>query len=305
MKKVIYILLFIINFTALSAIESKIVYKVENEIITNIDIKNEFKYLSVLNSQLLNLDKEKIFNISKESIIREKIKKIEILKNFKTLNIKKEYLDNIIQNIYKRLNFKSVKEFELYLNDNNLEIKNIEEKLIIDALWNELIVMKYSSKIDIDIKKIKDEIANNLKETTKVYQLSEIVFEIKNKKELDFQYQLIKKSINEIGFENTTSTFSVAESSKIGGNIGWINEQSLNKKIRQRLSFLNKGDVTEPFIVPGGVLILMIKDIKEENKKINQELRLKKKINYQKNLQLNQYSKIYFNKIKKNLEYNE
>jgi peptidyl-prolyl cis-trans isomerase SurA len=305
MKKIIYILLLIFNFTALYGIESKIIYKIENEIITNIDIKNEFKYLSALNNKLLDLSKEKIFSISKDSIIREKIKKIEILKNFKSLEIKREYLNIILQNTYERLNLQSLEEFEKYLKNYNLELDDIEKKMVIDALWNELIIKKYNSKINIDVEKIKNEITKNSLEITKVYLLSEIVFEIKNKKEIEPQYNLIKQNINEIGFENTSSIFSISESSKVGGDIGWISEQSLNRKIRENFLFLNKGDISKPFIVPGGVLILMIRDIKEKSEKINEELELKKRFAYQRNQQLNQYSKIYFNKIKKNFEFNE
>ena len=153
MKKIIYILLLIFNFTALYGIESKIIYKIENEIITNIDVKNEFKYLSALNNKLLDLSKEKIFSISKDSIIREKIKKIEILKNFKSLEIKREYLNMILQNTYERLNLQSLEEFEKYLKNYNLELDDIEKKMVIDALWNELIIKKYNSKINIDVEK--------------------------------------------------------------------------------------------------------------------------------------------------------
>ena len=294
MKKTIYILLLIFNFTALYALESKIIYKIENEIITNIDVKNEFKYLSALNNKLLDLSKEKIFSISKDS-----------LKNFKSLEIKRKYLNLILQNTYERLNLQSLEEFEKYLKNYNLELVDIEKKMTIDALWSELIIRKYNSKINIDVEKIKNEITKNSLEITKVYLLSEIVFEIKNKKEIDPQYNLIKKNINEIGFENTSSIFSISESSKVGGDIGWISEQALNEKIRENFLSLNKGDISKPFIVPGGVLVLMIRDIKEKSEKINEELELKKRFAYQRNQQLNQYSKIYFNKIKKNFEFNE
>ena len=76
MKNFFLIIFLILNISELLALESKVVYKVENEVITNIDIKNQFKYLLILNKNLSSLDKEKIFKISKDSLIREKIKKI-------------------------------------------------------------------------------------------------------------------------------------------------------------------------------------------------------------------------------------
>ena len=305
MKIFLYILLFFLNFKYTLALESKIIYKIENEIITNIDIKNEYKYLLALNNELQKLDNEKKFNISKNSIIMEKIKKVEILKNFKDLNINTNYLNKVIESIYLKIGLNSLTEFKIYLKEYNIKIEEIEEKLTIDALWNEIIIEKYSSKIDINTERLKAEIGNNNQLTSRNYLLSEIVFEIKNKMELDEKYNLVKKNIEEIGFENTSSTFSVAESRKNGGNIGWVNEQSLNQTIKKNLLLLNKGDISKPFFIPSGVLILKINDIKNEVKKRDLELELKDAINYQKNKQLNQYSKIYFDKIKKNIEFNE
>ena len=287
------------------AIESKIIYTIGNEIITNIDIKNQFKYLSVLNDDLKNLDKEKIFNISKDSIIKEKIKKNEIKKIYKSLEVDKEYLKRVIENIYLKLQLKSLNEFNVYLNTHDLKIEDIENKVKIDALWNQLIVEKYSKKIDINIEKIKQELDNSTKLITKNFLLSEIIFEIDNKNELYKKYDEIMKSINEVGFENTVSIYSIADTAKVSGNIGWINEQSLSKKIRDNIISLKKGDISKPFILSGGVLILKINNVEEKNREVDQELELKKAISYEQNKQLEQYSKIYFNRIKKNLEFSE
>tara|TARA_B100000787_G_C16184107_1_gene293575 strand:+ start:526 stop:1443 length:918 start_codon:yes stop_codon:yes gene_type:complete len=305
MKKLFYIIIFFLNFENLLALESKIIYRIDSEIITNIDIKNEFKYLSALNTKLQNLNEEQIFYISKESIIREKIKKIELLKNFKNLVLKKEDSIGIIRNLYLKLNLKSEDELKIYLKNFNLNIQDVEDKIKIDIFWNQLIMRKYESKLEINIEKIENEIKKNNVRELKTYLLSEIIFEIENKTELKNKIDLVKKSINKIGFENTTSTYSVAESAKMQGDIGWVSEQSLNKVIRKNLSFLNVGDISKPVVVPGGILILKIRDIKKENKKINVKLELQKAINYQRNVLLDQYSKIYFNKVKKNLEISE
>tara|TARA_B100000780_G_C21083025_1_gene436222 strand:- start:394 stop:1260 length:867 start_codon:yes stop_codon:yes gene_type:complete len=284
------------------ALESKIIYKIQKEIITNVDIKKEFKYLTALNNDLKKLNKEKIFKISKDSIIREKIKKIELTKNFKTLEIKQEYLNKIIKNVYKGLNLKSIEEFNRYLENYNLQLNDVKEKMIIEALWNQLIVDKYNSKIEIDVNKLRTRINSNKKTFTRSFLLSEIVFEIKNKEEIKSKYALIVENIDEIGFENTSSIYSIADTAKTGGKIGWINEQSLNSKIREAIISLKVNGISKPFLVPGGVLVLKINDIKNEAKKIDTELELKKAIYYEKNKQLSNYSKIYFNKIKKNLE---
>ena len=304
MKRIICILIFVLNFNNLLAIESKIIYKIENEIITNIDIKNEYSYLLALNNKLQNLDKEKIFDIAKESIIREKIKKVELTRNFIELDIDIAYLDQLIKNTYLRLNLGSVDDFKKYLKTYNLDLQTVEKKMKIDALWNMLIINKYDSKIDINLDKLK-KIIENRELLTKNYLLSEILFEIKNKEELKTKYNQIQKSVDEVGFNNTASIYSIADSRKNGGNIGWINISSLSKKIGNSILSLNIGDISSPLVMPGGVLILKVNDIKEEVKERDFDLELKNAIIYERNKQLNQYSKIYFNQTRKNLDFND
>ena len=304
MKKKILILLFALIYTQAQSIEIKIIHNIQNEIITNIDIKNEFKYLLALNNSLKELDKEKILNISNESIIREKIKKIELLKNFEEIKINESYSELLIKNIYSRLNLKSINEFEIYLKNYDLKISDIKKKITIDALWNELIVKKYSSKVAINETIIKKGILNNSKIQSKEYRLSEITFEIVNKEEIEKKYNEIVKSINEIGFENSAATYSFSDTSKIGGDIGWINESSLNNDIKKSIQNLQIGELTKPIILSNGILLLKLINIRNLEATIDIENELKKAINYEHNRQLNQYSKIYFNKIKKNLDFN-
>ena len=305
MKILISILILLMTLSSAQSIETRIVHVIQDEVITNIDIKNEFKYLLALNNRLKELDKEQIFTISNESIIREKIKKIELLKNFKTIEINSEYLSVVIKDTYLRLKLKTLNDFKLYLKDYNLLLSDIEKKITIDILWNELIIQKYSRQITINEDKIKKEIINNIKKEKKEYQLSEIIFEIKNKNEIKKKYNEIAKSINEIGFKNSASIYSIADTSKIGGDIGWINESLLNNQIKKSISNLKIGELSEPIILSSGILILKISDIKTSQIKIDQESEFKKAVNYERNRQLNQYSKIYYNKIKKSLEFNE
>ena len=304
MKRNFFILLFLLIFNQSESIETKIIHRIQNEIITNIDIKNEFKYLIALNNSLKKLDKEKILSISNESIIREKIKKIELLKKFKKIKLNEEYLNILVKKIYLRLNLKSINEFELYLKDYDLEINDIITKATIDAMWGELIIKMYSSKISINENKIKEQILKNSKIQSKKYQLSEIMFEVTNKQEIEKKYNEVVRSIKEVGFENSAAIYSFSESAKIGGDIGWINENSLNNKIKKNLNNLKVGEVTKAIILSNGILVLklMNTEISETAVDINNEF--KKAINYERNRQLNQYSKIYYNKIKKNLDFN-
>ena len=304
MKNYLLIFFLCLIFNKALSIETKIVHQIQNEIITNVDIKNEFKYLLALNNNLKKLEKKKILSISNESVIREKIKKIEISKNFKEIKINEKYLNLLLRNTYARLNLQSLKEFELYLKDYDLNLEEVEKKITIDALWNELIIKKYSSKITINEPEIKKEILKNSKIQSKEYQLSEIIFEVTSKEEIEKKYNEVIKSINEIGFENSAATYSFSESSKIGGDIGWINENSLSNDIRKNINSLKVGEITKPIILSNGILVLKLINTKNLETTIDIENEFKKAINYERNRQLNQYSKIYYNKIKKNLDFN-
>ena len=305
MKNYLLIIFLCCAFSDVKAIESKIIHNIGGEIITNIDIKREFKYLIALNNSLKELDRKKILNISNESIIREKIKKIELLKNFKEIKLSEDYYKLLLKNIYSRLNMKSIDEFEIYLKDYDLTINDIKIKITIEALWNELITQKYKNQISVDEAKIKKEILKNTKVQLKEYQLSEILFEVKNKEEIQKKYNEVVKSINEIGFENSAATYSFSESAKIGGDIGWINESSLNNNIKRNINSLQTGGITKPIVLSNGILILKLVNSKNIETTIDIENEFKKAINYERNRQLNQYSKIFYNKVKKNLDINE
>ena len=305
MNKILLIFLSFFIFNSSQSIETKIVHNIQGEIITNIDIKNEFKYLLALNNNLKNLEKKKILDISNESIIREKIKKIEILKNYNEIKIDEEYLQILVKNAYLRLGLKSPSDFALYLKGYDLILSDVEKKISIDALWNELILQKYSSQVKIDEDKIEKEILESDTMQSKEYLLSEIIFEIDNKDQIDNKYQEIVNSIDKIGFENSASIYSFSQSSKIGGDIGWISDNSINNKIKENISRLKIGEISKPIILSNGILILKVINTKKSKIEIDYKSELKKAINYEKNRQLNQYSKIYFNKVKKNLAFNE
>ena len=304
-KILIYsILIFFSYNNIVFGLENKILVKIENQIVTSLDLNNEYKYLISLNPNIKNLAQEEIIKFSKKSIIQEKIKKIEIEKNFKNIKLPQEFLEQILKNVYSRIGLSSLEDFKKYLIKNNIDYENVKNKLEIEAFWNELILIKFSSKIKINEKELRDRIKNNNK-FLKSYLLSEISFEVSNLKELDNKYQEITNAINNKGFNFAALKYSVSPTSNFGGKLDWINENSLNKSIRSAINSLEINDFTKPINVAGGFLILQINDIKNTKIEIDIEKELKKLENYEKNNQLNQYSKIYFNKVKKDLEISE
>ena len=294
---ILLILLFNFNYNNSSAIESKIIVKINDKIITNIDIKNEANYLIALNPKLKTLKENKIFEIAKSSLIREKIKELETSRLNQNI-ISKNYLDSIIEKIYKNIGLKSKNEFIDHIANFKISISSVEKKLTNEALWNQLIYQKFYPKIKVDENKIKNEI-KSYKQYSNSYLLYEILFSTKeNERSIDL-YNRIEKSISENGFENTASIFSISQSSKTGGRLGWIDESSVNKKILKEISVLKIGEHTKPILLPGGFLIIKVDDKKSVEKKIDIENELIQRIKATQNEQLNQYSIIFFIKIKK------
>tara|TARA_B110000003_G_C16624248_1_gene524301 strand:+ start:924 stop:1868 length:945 start_codon:yes stop_codon:yes gene_type:complete len=305
-KKLIFIIFFLISsFSNLHALENKIILKIDNELITTIDIYNEISYLSALNPKIKKLDKSKIYSIGKNSLIREKIKKNELLKFVDKIKIDKIYLDKLIKSRYSRLNLNTKDDFLKYIKNYEIDISVIEEKISIESLWNQLIYEKFSGKVKINKEELKHQINKNNNLKSKSYLLSEIVFEISSTNELEKKAKMINDNIKKIGFKNTALTLSTSDSSTFGGQLGWVDEESLNKKIKKSLTKLKIGETTEPIFSSNGFLILKIDEIKYTKKNYNLEKELEKLTNLKINEQLNQYSNNYFNKIKKNLQINE
>ena len=298
-------LLLVISFKSSTAENFYIVYKVNNEIITNSDIEKEYRYLVSLNNQLKNLEKQKIIELSKESALREKIKKIELIKYFdlKTINID---IDNYLENFYRNLNIKNKKEFEEYLQSNNISLNYVQKKIEIEILWNQLIYDRYIGQINIDTNQLKEKVKKLIStKKQKKYSLSEILFDIENNSNFEKKLENINQSISEIGFKNTANIYSISDSSKFGGKIGWIEEQKLSTKILEQLKALEVGQYTSPIQVGSSFLILKIEEIKYENAIINEDEELNKMIQFETSKQLDQFSKIFYEKIKINSFINE
>ena len=298
------LILLIINSNTFS-IENKILVKIENQIITSLDVKNEYRYLVALSPNLKKSNKEDIIKLSKRSIIREKIKKIEIEKNFNNPEVPQQFLNQILKNVYSKIGIINLEDFKKYLKKNNVNFQDVKDKLEIEALWNQLIFLKFSSKVKINEEKLKKKIQDDNNKFLNTYLMSEISFEIPNLKDLNNKYDEIIKTIKNEGFEFAALKYSLSPTSSLGGNLDWIAENSLNKNIIKSIKGLKINDITKPIVVPGGFLILQINDIRSTKIEVDVQNELTKLINFETNNQLNQYSKIYFNKVKKDLEVSE
>ena len=280
--------------------------KVKDQIITNIDIENEINYLIFLNPKLKNLEIKKVNRIAKDSLITEIIKRNE-LENFINFEEKSNLVNIIEKKLYMKKNIKNKNEFKKILRDRNLDYEKIKEKLYIEAIWNQYIYNKYSKNLIIDKDDLKKKIKNQLKKTEKKYEynLSEIFFreeiDIDNKNKISEIY----KSINNIGFENTANIYSISNSAKNGGLIGWINELQISKIINENLIKLRVDEISEPIKIGNAYIIIKLNDKKELTNNIDINKELEKLINSERNRQLNNFSIIFYKRLKKNIEINE
>ena len=303
MLKTLLIIIFVQNY--LFAIENvKIILKINDEIITNIDIQKEYNYLIALNNDFKEVNKEKALLIAKESIIKEKIKKKEIEKYY-DLEEESDNLENVIKSFYKNLGLNNKKEFIKYIEKYGLTYREIKQKIKIEITWNQLIYAKYNEQVKINLEKLRKKILKQ-RENQNSYLLSEILFRSETNEDVNKKYELIKKSIESVGFKNSANIYSIANTSKVGGKIGWVNENQLSKEIVKELEKLKINEYSKPINLTEGYLILKVEDIKKiKNNNLDIDKELKKLENYERNKQLNKMSNIFFGKIKNNTIINE
>ena len=302
--KIIITLFLIILFEIKNvvAVENKILFKVDNEIITTIDIFEEIKFLKSFNPEMNNLSKTELFEISKNSLLKNKIKKIEIMKFVKELKVEDKFLQNIIKHKYSKIGINSLENFKSFLKDNSLDFEVIREKLTTELIWNDLIYQKFNKKIVIDRDKIKDEILQNSQKENQIeLLLSEITFSVNDKVEFQEKYQKILLDIEKIGFKKTALVHSKSETATNGGVVGWVNENTLNKNVKKTISELQIGQISKPIRTSSGFIILKIDDKRESVLKSNLNEKIEEIIKFKTNDQLDQFSNIYFNKVKKDL----
>ena len=309
MLKKIFILLAIINLLSNKVIaESKyeIIVNINNQIITNFDIQKETKYLFALNPSLDNLSKKQIKEISKKSLIREKIKENEILKYY-IINYEDPQLAIFLINIYKRLGIVDEAEFNTYLSKFDLDISSVIKKIAIEKAWNKLIFDKFRNQISVDELKIKEELEKKLdkSEIQTSFLISEILFQPKNEKEYQDIYNNIIKTVEENSFKSAASIYSISDSSINSGEIGWVKKNEISKLIYKELNKLKIGDISQPIKVASGFLMIYLEDLKKVKQEIKLDQELKKIIMVEKNRQLNEYSIIYYKKIEKQIFINE
>ena len=298
-KKIVFFFTIIILNFSFEIANSKIFIKakVNNEIITNIDVKNEKNYLLALNPNLRRLSEENINRYAIDSLINERIKRMEIERRYE-ITVNKDVIKKIIYDLYSKIGITDLETFKQYLSNYSINLDLVKKKISIEVAWNDYIVNKFNNIILVDESKIRKKI-NQLSETNSVENilLSEIIFTIKENEKLEKKFSTIKDSINNIGFEETAKLYSVSESKKNGGEIGWVYKSQLSDKFSNEINKINVGEFTSPITTPGGFIILKIINKKKELLEIDKDKQFKKAVNFEKNRQLTMYSTLHYKRI--------
>ena len=305
--KIIIFLIFISTFNQFSysdTIEIKV--KINDQIITNLDIENEKKYLLFLNPKLIELERSKVEDLARNSLITEIIKKIELEKFF-NFTKNDQLVNKIEKQLIKKRNISSVEDFKKILKEKDLNYFIVKEKLLIETLWNKLIYDKYKDNVVINKEELRENIIIEFNNNKKkfAYNLSEIVLSKDVSEAFDERLLKIDKSIEKVGFENTANIYSISSSSKNGGLIGWVNEIQISKKINEKIRKLEVNQITEPIEIQNGYILIKVNNKKQIQQDINIDNELDKLINKEMNSQLSNFSTIFYKKLKKNIEINE
>ena len=279
--------------------------KINDQIVTTYDLEKERNYLLALNPKLREINENDLSKLAKRSLTKEMIRKSEILK-YKELGLKNTQIDDVLSEIIQKLNFSDLNQFENYLINFNISIDDIKEKIEIENEWKSMIYAKYSKSIKID----KDDLINKIEKISKEesfleYNLSEIVFSKKQNISLKEYSKKILESIKINGFENTANLYSISDSSKAGGKIGWVKKNNLSLEINRELENLKIDSYSNPIKIGNNYLILKINDMKEVVIKFDKQKELNRMIVSETSKQLDKFSNIFYNKIKLNSSISE
>ena len=302
--KIFIFIIILLNFNKYSNADLiNIKVKVQDEIITNLDIQNEKRYLFFLNPKLKELKTSRSNSIAKESLITETIKRKEIEK-FYDFNKKNNLINAIEKNLLLKKNIKNRDELKEILENKKINYEDVKKKLLIETLWNKLVYEKYVKNVIINKEDLRKKILIQLNNKQKKfdYNLSEIVISENINKNFKKKFSIINKSLKEIGFENTANIHSISNTANNGGLIGWVNELQISTQINSQIKNLKINEISKPIKIANGYILIKINDKKEVKNNINIDDQLEKVIIRETNRQLNSFSMIFYKRLKKNIE---
>ena len=303
LKKIIFILLlFSLFFTkGHTVIKDSIFATVGNKAVTRSDIINEIKIILILNGKIYSEEiKEQLDNAAIQSILKRTVKKIEIEKHenlrFNEADIKKELIS-----LSSNLNM-DVDSLKQTFATNGIDFSSIIDRISTDLLWNSLIFALYKDRLSININEIEDQLKKIDKEKKiNEYLISEIIIKPVSEESLEVEIKKIHDEVEIKGFEQVAMDRSISSSAMKGGDLGWINENSISKDFKSKIIATPVGKISDPIFLPQGILFFKVRDKKSFEEFINLEEAKNQLVTAEKMKILNMYSLSHYDKLRRTI----
>ena len=302
-KKIFFIIITfsILGKNANTEIKDFLYMIVGDEPVTQSDVINEIKIILVLTKQGYSESKrDKLQEQAVRSIVERSIKEIEIRK-YNFLQYSPDELEKRLLILSEELGV-DLETLKNICESNEIDFSLIENHLKTELYWNSLIYLLYKDRILINENDITNELKLSLnKKDNYEYLISEIVIPLVSEDMIEEKVKSLNDKIKIEGFENVAKDLSISKSSLNGGNLGWLNENTISKELKSIISNTSLGDVAKPIIMPDGIVFFKIKDKRKKEKNINLE-EIKEDLIYSKKLEiLNMYSVSHYNNLKKTI----
>ncbi len=293
----IFFFLISLRFDSISAIENRIIVKVNNDIITSHDLKQTILTTLILANQQIN---QKIIDQSKPAALKALINSVLKKKEVNKYNISLSEIE--INNQLNNISGGDINKLRNKFKNNNLDFSLYEDKLKTELMWRKLIFNIYQEKVKINEKDVQNEISN-AKKNNKIeeYKISEISISFDSENEKINIINKIKEQVAKFGFEDTALKFSESTSAVDKGDLGWVNINGLTKKIGEIILKMKVNEVSEPILISNSVLFLKLNDKKLSNMLDSETDKIKNQIiNSKKNELFNLYSTSHLSKLRNN-----
>jgi len=306
-KKIFYTIIILTVFLTNSKTEIKdsLFATIGNEAITRSDIINEIKVILILNGKTFKEeDRDRLQESAIKSLVKRTIKEIEIKKyDFLEYN-KKDFYDRL-EGLASDVDM-DVETLKSICAANEIDFSIIVSQIESELLWNTLIYEKYKNRLLINQSEIEEQLQSIQveKENEIEYLISEIIIKPVSQDKLESTINDLKEKIKTEGFEKIALNFSISESSKNSGDLGWINQNTIAKKIIPVISNTPVGNISEPIVLPQGILIFKIRDKKVTKKSMNLEEAKRQLVNDEKSKILQMYSLSHFDKVRREVSIN-
>ena len=300
-KKIFSVILltFLLNNEADAVIKDSLFATVGNKAITHSDIIEEIKLILILtNRGFAEDEREMLEQTAIKSVVRRKIKLIEIQKyNFSDFN--KEDLDRELNMRAVNLGL-NIDELKMIFETNEINIDKVVDNIKVELLWNGLIFSLYKDRLSISKSEIEEQLKliqdkNEIQE----YLISEIIIKPTSTEKIEFEIEKIKKKIEIEGFENVARNLSISETASQGGDLGWVNENTITEEFKSEITNTPLGNISKPIILTQGVLIFKVRDTRKLKKFKNLDDKKNYLVNAEKNKILKMYSLTHYDKLKR------